>query len=311
MVAEQITKDNAANRLISGSDANGGIGDWHISNGVVEAIIDNAALASDVSLPIQNGVAVLANEATSPCTPSDGCAQSVTLIDVSGTPRLVRSLPLPAPDVGTPWDPSRMYSSWSTYDFTTGSDDGRRMYIDGVLVLNDWNTQLYPGSIKVTPAALSAGLHTIVLEYFDGTGDAAASLDWALTAPATCPTKVKDWTGEYYSGIGLTGTRLLCQDDVLVNFNWGLGSPDPRLPVDGFSVRWTNNATFAATGSYVFQMGSDDGARLYVDGALVIDVWTNRTYAVSTATVVLSKGKHVIVMEYYENAGPARATLTW
>jgi hypothetical protein len=59
LVAEQITKDNAPKRLFSGSDANGGIGDWYISNGVVEAVIDNAGFQPDLSargtnLPIQN-----------------------------------------------------------------------------------------------------------------------------------------------------------------------------------------------------------------------------------------------------------------
>lgn len=57
VVAEQITKDNAAKRLFSGSDAVGGIGDWYLSNGIVEAIIDNAALGTDVRVPIQNGIA--------------------------------------------------------------------------------------------------------------------------------------------------------------------------------------------------------------------------------------------------------------
>ncbi len=56
MVAEQITKDNAGTRLFSGSDANGGVGDWYLSNGIVEAIVDNAALSPDTRLPIQNAL---------------------------------------------------------------------------------------------------------------------------------------------------------------------------------------------------------------------------------------------------------------
>jgi hypothetical protein len=62
-VAEQITKDNAAKRLFSGTDANGGIGDWYLSNGIVEAVIDNVAFQDDlvkavnVSRPQQNGIA--------------------------------------------------------------------------------------------------------------------------------------------------------------------------------------------------------------------------------------------------------------
>ncbi len=57
LAAEQITKDNAARRLFSGSDAVGGIGDWYLSNGIVEAVIDNAALGKDVAVPQQNGIA--------------------------------------------------------------------------------------------------------------------------------------------------------------------------------------------------------------------------------------------------------------
>ncbi len=57
LVVEQITKDTAAKRLFSGSDAVGGIGDWYLSNGIIEAIVDNAALNKDVGVPIQNGIA--------------------------------------------------------------------------------------------------------------------------------------------------------------------------------------------------------------------------------------------------------------
>lgn len=62
LVAEQITKDNASTRLFSGSDAVGGIGDFYISNGIVQAVIDNAAFNTDlaalgVNRPNQNIVA--------------------------------------------------------------------------------------------------------------------------------------------------------------------------------------------------------------------------------------------------------------
>lgn len=64
LVAEQVTKDNAAKRLFTGTDSNGGIGDWYLSNGIVEAVIDNVAFQADllkvanpVSRPQQNGIA--------------------------------------------------------------------------------------------------------------------------------------------------------------------------------------------------------------------------------------------------------------
>jgi hypothetical protein len=49
LVAERITKANASSRLFGGTDVNGGIGDWYLSNGTVEAIIDDAGFNSDLA----------------------------------------------------------------------------------------------------------------------------------------------------------------------------------------------------------------------------------------------------------------------
>ena len=47
-VAERVTTANAGARLFGGTDADGGIGDWYVSNGVVEAIIDDVGAQSDL-----------------------------------------------------------------------------------------------------------------------------------------------------------------------------------------------------------------------------------------------------------------------
>jgi hypothetical protein len=47
-VAEPITRENAAERLFGGTDADGGIGDWYLSNGVIEAIIDEIGPQTDL-----------------------------------------------------------------------------------------------------------------------------------------------------------------------------------------------------------------------------------------------------------------------
>ncbi|MFQ5691321.1 MAG: CehA/McbA family metallohydrolase, partial [Gemmatimonadota bacterium] len=47
-VAEQVTAGNASTRLFGGTDADGGIGDWYVSNGVVEAIIDDVGPQPDL-----------------------------------------------------------------------------------------------------------------------------------------------------------------------------------------------------------------------------------------------------------------------
>ncbi len=60
-LAEQVTVGNAGTHLFGGTDADGGIGDWYLSNGVVEIIIDEAAFQNDLpmgspSLPLANEV---------------------------------------------------------------------------------------------------------------------------------------------------------------------------------------------------------------------------------------------------------------
>ena len=47
-VAEQVTAANAATRLFGGTDADGGVDDWYVSNGVVEAIIDDVGPQTDL-----------------------------------------------------------------------------------------------------------------------------------------------------------------------------------------------------------------------------------------------------------------------
>lgn len=54
-----------------------------------------------------------------------------------------------------------------------------------------------------------------------------------------------------------------------------------------------------------FVIGSDDGGRLYVDGALWIDRWGDNPYTQSSVVRDLSSGLHTLTFWYYNHAGPA------
>ena len=63
--------------------------------------------------------------------------------------------------------------------------------------------------------------------------------------PTAPPTPViTDWLGEYFSNIDFQGTPVLVRNDPAINFNWGSGSPDPLVPADNFSARWTRTLNF-------------------------------------------------------------------
>jgi hypothetical protein len=95
-----------------------------------------------------------------------------------------------------------------------------------------------------------------------------------------------------------------------IDFNWGAGSPDPGMPADQFSARWMRQVRFEQ-GQYRFVVSSDDGVRLWVDGQLVINEWHDGTLADYAVDLDVSRGKHFLQLEYYENSGGAMVRLTW
>jgi beta-glucosidase len=117
--------------------------------------------------------------------------------------------------------------------------------------------------------------------------------------------------GEYFPNPTLSGAPQITRIDNQVDFNFGTGEPAPELPVDGFSVRWTGTLTAPATGDYVLGTTSDDGSRLFVDDALVVDNWGNHSSRTVTASVPLTAGPHSVRVEYYDNTGGASVSFGW
>ena len=118
------------------------------------------------------------------------------------------------------------------------------------------------------------------------------------------------FTAKYYDNTTFSGAPVLTRQDPNINFVWGEGSPDPALPVDGFSVRWTKTQYFGA-GRYEFTAVADDGVRLYIDGKRVIDQWQGPANTEFSHVAELGEGKHTIKMEYVERGGGATAALSW
>jgi glucose/arabinose dehydrogenase len=116
--------------------------------------------------------------------------------------------------------------------------------------------------------------------------------------------------GEYFDGLGFTGASVK-RIDPIVDFKWAEDAPDPSIGPDTFSVRWTGQvkADFAET--YAFSTTSDDGQRLSIDGAVVINHFVNHGPIVDTGSVALSIGWHTILLEYFENSGSAQIDLAW
>ena len=215
---------------------------------------------------------------------------------------------LPVDNFSIRWSRTVTMADAGTYTFSAGADDGVRLYVDGTKVVDSWIATAY--AVRTVNVPLTAGSHTVVMEYNDLGGSARATLAWAVIPASVCPATVTGFKGEYFPNATLSGGAVLCRDDAAVNFDYANGAPAAGLPVDNFSVRWTKTQDFAA-GTYTFSAGADDGVRLYVDGTKVVDSWISTPYLVRTVSVPLTAGSHTVVMEYNETGGPGRATLGW
>ncbi len=111
------------------------------------------------------------------------------------------------------------------------------------------------------------------------------------------------WTATYYTTRDLSGGSIT-QQEAVINYDWSTGAPREGIPADNFSVRWSRSDTFEA-GEYTFAARSDDGIRMYVDGELIIDEWTDRQFTWVAVQKNMAAGSHDIVVEFYEETGRA------
>ena len=94
---------------------------------------------------------------------------------------------LPADHFSVRWTGQVQALESGTYSFTTSTDDGVRLWVDGKLLVDHWVGQaLTPYS---APIDLEAGRkYSIRMEYFDGTGGAVAKLSWTRPGHANAQT---------------------------------------------------------------------------------------------------------------------------
>ena len=117
---------------------------------------------------------------------------------------------------------------------------------------------------------------------------------------------------QWGSGGAFTGATFT-RTDGTVDFDWGSGEAISGSGTSDFSVQWNGFVTTGTSGSYTFQTLSDDGVRLWVDGVLLIDNWSEHGVTTDTSSVVtLSAGVQVpIRLQYFERSGNSEIRLQW
>jgi hypothetical protein len=235
---------------------------------------------------------------------------------LSGTPALTRfddavnfdwgngspGTALPADGFSARWTRQEWFEN-GTYRFSARSDDGLRVWVGDQLIVDAWYDQ--QGDWITRDVYVPRGTYSVRVEYYEHGGGALVYLSWERI------TGGQGWRAEYYDNQKLEGSAALVRTDAAIDFAWGGASPDPAIPDDHFSARWTRTLGFTP-GTYRFFTSTDDGVRLWVDGHLLIDAWYKQKLPnTHTADFTLGEGQHQVKVEYFEEGGEAHAHAWW
>ena len=110
-------------------------------------------------------------------------------------------------------------------------------------------------------------------------------------------------SGKTFANLGITSINQN-PADVIYGTNFA-GGPDT------FSVRFTGQVQARCSENYTFRTVHDDGVRLWVNGNLIINNWSDGGTINDGNYSMVAGQKYDIVLEYYENSGDARLRLAW
>ena len=129
--------------------------------------------------------------ASSPSTGAGLVGQYFNNTALSGSPVLQRteavnfgwSTSSPGPGVNADqfsvrWSGKVEATSTGSFQFQTASNDGVRVWINGVLVINNWTSHATTTNNSASIALTSGTRYAITMEFYDGTGAAVARLRW-------------------------------------------------------------------------------------------------------------------------------------
>jgi hyaluronate lyase len=206
--------------------------------------------------------------------------------------------------------------------FHTQSDEGGRLWIDGKSLIDDWDQHPRATVEDVGGISLVAGrYYDIRMEYTEDVEPGVARLFWTqpgaakeIVPQSQLYPAIQGLKGTYYWATNMTGSysQWVRVDDT-VNFSWGTNSPEPTTLSIPFAVRWTGKVKANAAGQYKFFTSSDDAARLYVNGQLLIDNWTPHAPTENSNTITLAAAGvyYDLTLEYFNQSGAGTVILSW
>jgi PKD repeat protein len=200
------------------------------------------------------------------------------------------------------WTISRQVQA-GVYRFTGTFDNGYRLWVDDNLLVDQWVAG--PVRTETTEVNLTAGTHTVRVEYFHATGPIVAQFQTGYLE------NFPDWKAEYFAQPDFNSPPAVVQNETEINYNWGTTSPVPGvIPDNDFAVRWTRTVEFER-GNYIFRVDVEGGVRLWLNGQVLIDNWDQQPFRQLEEVISLDAGAYGLQVEYWKQSGNGQIRLGW
>lgn len=102
-----------------------------------------------------------------------------------------------------------------------------------------------------------------------------------------------------YDSLEAVSALYACEWDIPVR-DWAQGFPEIENYFEWFAIRYSGEFSVETGGEWSFRLSSDDGAKLLIDGQVVVDNDGVHAPRQRSATVNLTKGSHELVLEYFQ-----------
>ncbi|NDC74546.1 glycoside hydrolase family 3 protein [bacterium] len=118
--------------------------------------------------------------------------------------------------------------------------------------------------------------------------------------------------GEFWPNPDLAGPPDHTRSDPQLDLEWDYYHPLPQIAVRNASARWTGVMVPPVTGSFKLDLTLVGGARLWLDGTLVLDEWGGGPFRIRTLQADFVAGLAVgFRLELTQNQFTAKARLGW
>ncbi len=200
--------------------------------------------------------------------------------------------------------PSILTVSWAA------TDGGTELYDEGSITSSDNPVNAHRLVMDLAPSKE----YEVSVKVKDLWGRQIAADKFPITTP-----EKGNWLGGGILGTYFEGTefglpiayridpRINLPQDTDGALNGSFALP---MPNNNFSIRWQGAIFVPSNDIYTLYVGGDNGARLTLDGSLIIDAWEAGGFT-QELVIELTKGWHPMTFEMWEEGGNALATLEW